>query len=218
MADDRRGRMGDEQAGDPGGWVDRHGDCLYRYALLRLRDPDLAADVVQETFLHALRSLGTFSGRSRERTWLVGILKHKVVDQLRSDGRRREAGDGLAADAEARSDFDRRGGWRVGPGSWSGEPGRDIETREFWDAFGGCLSKLPRGVADAFFLRELDGLSAREVQQHLGITPENLWARLHRARSLLRKCLETGWFGRRPTSPPVLTANGKARPPDGPTH
>jgi RNA polymerase sigma-70 factor (TIGR02943 family) len=202
VADDRRRRMGDESKGDPESWVDRHGDCLYRYALLRLRNPDLAADVVQETFLDALRSLGSFTGRSSERTWLVGILKHKIVDHLRSASRRQATTNGLAADAEARSDFDRRGEWRVGPASWSGEPGRDIETREFWDVFGCCLSKLPQGLADAFYLRELDGLNSDEVQQILGITPANLWARLHRARSLLRQCLETGWFGRRTTSPP----------------
>jgi RNA polymerase sigma-70 factor, ECF subfamily len=208
--------MGDEKTSDPTGWVDRHGDSLYRYALLRLRDPELAADVVQETFLHALRSSASFTGRSSERTWLVGILKHKIVDQLRSAGRRQAATNGLATDAEARSEFDRKGEWRVRPASWSGEPGRDMETREFWDAFSGCLSKLPQSLADAFFLRELDGLSSEEVQQHLGITPANLWARLHRARSLLRQCLETGWFGRRTTSPPSLTSVGKARPSDGP--
>ena len=218
VADDRRVRMDETQAGDPGDWVDRHGDCLYRYALLRLRDPDLAADVVQETFLHALRSRGSFSGRSSERTWLVAILKHKVVDQLRSSARRRAANDGFAAVAEAPSEFDRKGIWRVGPASWSGDPGRDIETREFWDAFSGCLSRLPQGLADTFFLRELDGLSSEEVQQHLGITPANLWVRLHRARSLLRGCLEAGWFGRpaTPSPSPSPTANGKACDPDGP--
>ena len=68
---------------DPEDWVDRHGDALYRYALLRLRSPDLAADVVQETFLEALRARSSFSGRSSERTWLVGILRHKIVDHLR---------------------------------------------------------------------------------------------------------------------------------------
>jgi RNA polymerase sigma-70 factor (ECF subfamily) len=193
--------MDDERTGEPEGWVDRHGDCLYRYALLRLRAPDVAADVVQETFLEALRGLCSFTGRSSERTWLVGILKHKIADHLRKTARRQAVGNGLASEAEARSDFDRRGHWRAGPAQWRGDPARDVETREFWDAFGGCLSKLPRGLAEAFFLRELDGLSSEEVQQHLGITPANLWARLHRARSLLRSCLEAGWFGRPMASP-----------------
>jgi RNA polymerase sigma-70 factor (ECF subfamily) len=87
--------------------------------------------------------------------------------------------------------------------AWNGDPSRAVETREFWEIVGGCLSKLPKGIAEAFFLRELDGMSAEEVQQMLGITPANFWKRLHRARMLLRTCLETGWFGQRtkPSSP-----------------
>ena len=206
--------MSDDQAGDPGGWVDRHGDCLYRYALLRLRSPDLAADVVQETFLEALRARDSFAGRSTERTWLVGILKHKIVDHFRKSVRRHAAGQSNGFDAGGSpEEFDRRGHWRVGPASWAGDPGRDLETREFWDAFGGCLSRLPPGLADAFFLREVDGLGPEEVRQALGITPANLWARLHRARSLLRQCLESGWFGR-----PVSSPLPRVRDPKGSPH
>lgn len=197
-----RGLMSDDQAGDPENWVDRHGDCLYRHAVLRLRSADLAADLVQETFLEALRVRETFAGRSSERTWLVGILKHKIVDHFRKTGRFQALVDGASAKAAVDSAFDRRGHWKAGPASWGGEPSRGLETREFWEAFGRCLSRLPDGLADAFILRELDGLGADEVRQVLGITDVNLWARLHRARSLLRNCLETNWFGRRTTSPP----------------
>jgi RNA polymerase sigma-70 factor, ECF subfamily len=195
--------MNDDEVADPEGWVDRHGDGLYRYALLRLRSPDLAEDVVQETFLEAIRARSSFAGRSSERTWLIGILKHKIVDRLRRAGREPSAVNGVPPDAADRPAFDRRGHWRVGPASWAGDPSREMETREFWDVFGGCLSRLPRGLADAFFLRELDGLGAEEVQQILGITPANFWKRLHRARSLLRECLGSGWFGQQPRTPPL---------------
>lgn len=203
--------MNDDQAGDPEGWVDQHGDCLYRYALLRLGTPDLAADAVQETFLEALRAAGSFAGRSSERTWLVGILKHKIVDQLRRAGRWQAACNGLAAEAEARAPFDRRGRWRRGPAAWPEDPAHALEAREFWDAFGRCLARLPPGLADAFCLREVDGLGAEEVQARLGITPANLWARLHRARLLLRNCLEAGWFDRRPVPSPHANSHEKAR-------
>lgn len=192
--------MSSGEADGPESWVDRHGDVLYRYALLRLRSPDLAADVVQETFLDALRARESFSGRSRERTWLVGILRHKILDHFRRSGRGRssaapvEMGDG--------PDFDHRGRWRLGPASWEGEPDRELEAKEFWDVFNDCLSKAPAGLADAFFLREIDGLGAEEVRLILGITPANLWAWLHRARSLLRGCLEANWFRRRETTTP----------------
>ena len=92
QARDGPGQMNDDPVTHPEDWVDLHGDGLYRYALLRLRSPDLAADVVQETFLEALRARSSFSGHSSERTWLVGILRHKIVDHFRrvpqgADGR-----------------------------------------------------------------------------------------------------------------------------------
>lgn len=190
--------MNDVEQVDPEGWVDRHGDSLYRYALVRLRSPDLAADVVQETFLEALRARESFAGRASERTWLIGILRHKIVDQIRKAARESANRNGVATDGVDAWPFDARGFWRNGPASWAGSPGREMETNEFWEVFGGCMSKLPQGIADAFFLRELDGLSADEVQHALGITPANFWKRLHRARTFLRQCLESSWF-----SPPT---------------
>jgi RNA polymerase sigma-70 factor, ECF subfamily len=194
--------MSDNHAEGPEGWLDRHGDCLYRYALVRLRAPELAADLVQETFLEAFRTRSAFAGRSSERTWLVGILKHKIVDHLRKAGRDRSARFDTAPEASAEAAFDHRSHWRISPSAWTGDPRRVLETREFWEIFSNCLSKLPAGLADAFLLRELDGLSAEEVRQTLNITPANLWARLHRARLLLRQCLDSRWFGYRTSSPP----------------
>ncbi len=222
MGDDGRIGTGEATRADPAGWVDRHGDCLYRYALLKLGEPDRAADVVQETFLHALRSFESFSGRSSERTWLVGILKHKVVDQLRASARRQSLAETIAAERAVAPEFDRAGYWRARPGDWAGTVGQAVETQEFWDVVRSCLAHLPATLADAFLLRELDGLGADEVQSRLGITPANLWARLHRARLLLRRCLETHWFDPGTESattshsaPP--SAHRKARPADGPT-
>ena len=202
QACNRPGSMGGDASSDPADWVDRYGDGLYRYALLRLRSPELAADAVQETFLEALRARGSFAGRSSERTWLIGILRHKVIDQFRRMRREPTTGDGTPDHGADGSLFDNRGRWRVAPNDWGSEPGRALETREFWDVFSRCLAKLPRGVADAFFLRELDELCADEVQQALGITPANLWKRLHRARSLLRRCLELNWHGQETMASP----------------
>src|SRR6185312_15303784 len=102
--------MSDDVVADPEVWVVRHGDGLYRYALLRLRSPDLAADAVQETFLEALRARGSFAGRSSERTWLIGILRHKIVDQYRRSAREQAAaGNGQAGGPGDDPAFDRRG-------------------------------------------------------------------------------------------------------------
>lgn len=184
----------DTPATDPDRWVDEHGDALFRYAILRLRDQELAEEVVQETFLEALRVRESFAGRSTERTWLVGILRHKILDHFRRRGRRREESNLDAYERPDGSTFDGRGHWKAFPADWD-QPGRDIERGEFWAVFGRCLSDVPRGLADAFFLRELDGLDSPSICETLKITPANLWARLHRARTLLRRCLETRWFG-----------------------
>jgi RNA polymerase sigma-70 factor (TIGR02943 family) len=185
----------------PESWMDSHGDCLYRYALLRVRVPELAAELVQETFLEALRGWARFAGRSSERTWLVGILKHRIVDHLRRTNAERAASEESSSRPIDDPAFDARGHWRAMPDSWRGDPHSDLETREFWDVFGACLSRLPRSLADAFFLREVDCLSAEETRELLKISAASLWTRLHRARSLLRDCLQLNWFGENPRPP-----------------
>jgi RNA polymerase sigma-70 factor (ECF subfamily) len=177
---------------DPEVWVDRHGDALYRYAMMKLHDDDLASELVQETFLQAYRGRASFSGRSSERTWLVSILRHKLVDHLRRPGREEQADpDGLGDEGI----FDRAGLWISTPARWGADPGEDLERGEFWDCFHECLSRLPSNVADAFLLRELEQFDADEVCEALEITPANLHTRLYRARMVLRECLGRRWFG-----------------------
>jgi RNA polymerase sigma-70 factor (ECF subfamily) len=182
---------------DAEGWVDRHGDALYRWALIRLRHPEAAADVVQETFLAALDQRRRFEGRSSERTWLLGILKHKIGDVLRRRSRESPA-DGAtpAARRPEGGPFDRLGFWERGPRRW-GDPGSALESAEFWEVFQGCLAALPEHLAETFLLRELEGRDGPEVCQALSISPESFWKRMHRARLLLRECLERRWFDAR---------------------
>jgi RNA polymerase sigma-70 factor (ECF subfamily) len=187
--------MDQDRPTDPDRWVDEHADALYGYALLRLRDADLAAEVVQETFLEAIKARSRFLGRSTERTWLVGILKHKIIDQFR---RRATRGRGVGGDDAPGPDlddfFDARGTWRDPIARWTDRPERDLERVEFWEIFRACLAELPPNHAEAFTLIELEGLSGPEVCNLLEITPTNLWARLHRARLQLRKSLQARWF------------------------
>jgi RNA polymerase sigma-70 factor (ECF subfamily) len=193
----RRGgfAVGETEGLDPEQWVDQHGDVLYRYALLRVRQSEPAAELVQETFLDALSAREHYSGRSSERTWLIGILKHKLADHYRHQARDRpEAGDSLVPAGTGEGNFDRRGHWVAGPLPWEGEPSEDLERREFWEELGRCLERLPPHLADPFLFSELDGLGGDEICQILRISPANLWARLHRARLLLRGCLERRWL------------------------
>lgn len=179
---------------DPETWVDEHGDYLFRYALARVHDPERAEDLVQETFLSALEGADRFRGRSSLRTWLVGILKHKIVDHIRRRSRERAASD-VEAGAETVEDlYDERGHWKEGPGLWPQDPQAVLENKEFWAAFHHCMFELPSRLADAFTLRELEGLSGEEVCKVLDVTPTNLWVMMYRARMHLRRCLEMNWF------------------------
>jgi RNA polymerase sigma-70 factor (ECF subfamily) len=183
------------QRPDPANWVDQHGDYLFHFALARVRQRAAAEDLVQETFLGALGSKGRFVGGASERTWLVGILKRKIVDHLRRKGRERPATDQTADDSWAEGVFDDRGHWKRRPGGWGSDPAAAFERQEFWTIFTRCLGKLPGRLADAFTLREVEGLDSHEVCKVLEVSANNLWVMLHRARLRLLRCLEDNWFG-----------------------
>lgn len=181
---------------DPAEWIDAYGDMLFRYALVRLRDQGLAEDVVQETFLSALAGRKNFAGRSSERTWLVGILKHKIVDILRKRSRERQVDDIESLQNMGDEDFDETGRWRVKPASWTTDSSALYQQKEFWEILEACLSDLPERLASAFSLKELEEMETKELCKVLHISPTNLWVMLHRARHRLRGCLEANWFDR----------------------
>jgi len=173
-------------------WLDEHGDAMYAYAAARVRDPDVAEDLVQETLLAALASADGFLARSSERSWLIGILKHKLVDHLRRSLRERPLGEG---GADGLSDlFDQRGRWKVPPATWSAEPHALAEKAEFRVVLAQCVSRLPARMAQMFWLREAEQMETTELCERLNVTATNVWAILHRARSGLRKCLTMRWF------------------------
>jgi len=179
---------------DPETWVDEYGDFLYRYALSRVKDPSVAEDLVQETFLAALRSRENFKGRSTGRTWLIAILKHKIVDYIRKKIREPSSDKIEALSDRADSDFDDKGGWQIRPFKWAINPDKIYEQKEFIDVLYRCLAELPERLAEAFMLREMDGLSTEEVCKVLDITATNSWVMLYRARMSLRGCLENKWL------------------------
>lgn len=174
-------------------WVNEYGDALYRYAVRRL--PNAAAeDVVQETFLAALKAERPFAGRASARTWLIGILKHKVIDYIRKASREQPVADLEANDSWADNLFDAAGHWRVGPRAWQASPEKILEQHEFLAVLNQCLEKLPARLRDAFILREVDDQKTAEICKILDITPTNLWVLLHRTRLRLQNCLTENWF------------------------
>jgi RNA polymerase sigma-70 factor (ECF subfamily) len=173
-------------------WLEEHGDALYAYALARVRNADVAEELVQETLLAGLKGRKSFAGLSAEKTWLTGILKHKLIDHLRKSARQRPLSE-LEADVTDEF-FNGRGEWKAPSPEWRGRPDELLERAEFRVILGQCLSKLPSRVAQLFWLKEADNVPTEDLCQELGITPTNVWTMLHRARLGLRRCLSENWF------------------------
>ncbi len=174
-------------------WLADHGDVLYRYALKRLGSRHIAEDLAQDTFVAALRSRSDFQRRSSVQTWLVGILRHKISDHLRQLSRQRERDVEIAAENTASTPF-RNGHWRTGLKAWSSDPAKSLENEEFWHVLADCQNKLPSKLAMAFRLRDVEERPMSEICELLEISTSNLSVRLHRARLLLRECIDRNWF------------------------
>ena len=183
-------------AADFAAQLDSHRGYLMRVAHLQLRDKALAEDVVQETLLAALSGSG-FSGKSSLKTWLTGILKHKIVDAIR----RKQREPLLASTFDDECDIEdldalfrpNNGAWETKPADW-GNPEECFDRREFFSIVDLCLEKLPPNTARVFMMREVMELESEEICKELKITTNNLWVILYRARVSLRECLEKNWF------------------------
>ena len=173
-----------------------HRTDLLRIARLQLRDEHLAADVVQETFLAALKSGQTFAGKSKLKTWLIGILKFKIADAVRSRARDPVSISALEEETDTQDIdalFDEQGLWRSQPKDWD-DPAFIASQRDFLRIMDLCLEKLPPNTARVFMLRELFGMESEEICDVASISQNHLGVLLYRARMSLRRCLEINWL------------------------
>ena len=189
--------MNSDRELDPTRWLAEHGDILYRFALGRVRDPQTAEDLVQDTFLAAMKGAKSFSGRSKERTWLVGILKHKIIDHFRKHKRTFLSEDLELREQDPETFLDRKGNWTVGQSPWITQPETVLEMKEFWGHLNGCLEHLSEQQRKVYVLRELEELPADDICEELQRSPSNLWVTLHRARLQLKDCLSQKGLGTR---------------------
>lgn len=185
---------------DAAAWLTEQGDYLYRYALLQLRDEAAAEDAVQETLLAAMGAWQRFSGESSIKTWLTGILKHKILDIFRQRAKEPQytpfSDDPITELEQLEASLFRADGhWLRKPQLWS-EPESNLDQKRFWQAFIACLEQLTPSHAQVFNLCELEGLSTEAICKELKITSTNCWVMLHRARLGLQQCLETHWANR----------------------
>lgn len=184
---------------DPETWVERYADSLFGYACFRVQDPGLAEELVQETFAAALVARDNFKGDSSEKTWFFAILKNKIIDHLRRKYRDKLQSLDTLPEHLAGEFFDEGGEWLSKPAKWRENPQHHFEQREFLAVLQHCLTMLPARQSDAFSLRELDEVGPKEICKVLGITTTNYWVLLHRARLVIRSCLEKDWFDNKGT-------------------
>ncbi len=178
-------------------------DYLLKFARLQLRNEAWAEDAVSDTLLAALNKPQAFGNRSQLKTWLVGILKHKVIDVFRVNARTVALDmvtDGPGAEDELDAlVFRADGHFAQAPADW-GNPEQDLQSQQFMAILEACTDRMPANMGRVFLMREWLELSSEEICNELGLSSTNLYVTLHRARLRLRECLELNWFGSRPGS------------------
>ncbi len=178
---------------NPNDWIDKYSDYLFNYTISRVKDRETAQDLVQDTFFAGLKSMKNFKGEASERTWLVSILKRKIIDYYRKINSKKgqaEVKMNLSNDPEAEGDWIEQ---RVAdPFDRTAED--KIENTELGSAIHKCISKLPEKQAQVFKMKTILGYETEAICNELDITASNLWVIIHRARTALASCLENDWF------------------------
>jgi len=180
---------------DPNRWIDNYADYLFNYTITRLDDTELAKDIVQETFFSGLKAMKNYRGDASERTWLVSILKRKIIDQYRKMNSKK-------GKAEIRVNFYEEGGkkgkWleECVPQTWGNEAEQNIESKELGLAINNCVNALPEKYRVVFKMKTMHNIDTEEICNELDISSSNLWVIIHRARLQLRKCMEENWFNK----------------------
>lgn len=174
---------------DPKNWFAEYSAELHKFAMRRLGDPELAEEMVQDTFVSGFQAIDQYRGTGRPGAWLMGILRRKIIDYYRRKGRRLTKS---IDDSEflANQVYDSKGNWRSFPRIFGRRPSQDMENDEIWEAFEDCIQSLPKRQAAAFELKEIEDVGSAEICRRLDISPSNLWVLLHRARTKLAGCLE----------------------------
>ncbi len=178
---------------NPDNWVDLYADYLFNYAVARVSNSEIAKDLVQETFFAGLKSAKNFKGEAAERTWLIAILKRKVIDHYRKINSKK-------GKAEVRMNYssssDSEGDWleEQVADPYSSFENSTIENEELGLSIHECISKLPKKQALVFSMKTIQGVSTEDICNELEINPSNLWVMIHRARAALMDCLNENWF------------------------
>ena len=173
-------------------WINLYSDYLFNYTITRVNDTDKAKDLVQDTFVAGLKSMNNFKGEASERTWLISILKRKIIDHYRKINSNK-------GKAEVRISYN----GDESEGDWLEERVADpfdktaedtIENTELGAAISSCLAKLPKKQAQVFEMKTILNYETEAICNELDITASNLWVIIHRARTAMANCLKKNWF------------------------
>lgn len=187
---------------EPDKWIERYADSLFSFALARINKRDVAEDLVQDTLLSAWKARDSFQHNASEKTWLISILKRKVIDYYRKKSTQSELN---ILDKDSKDGFSNhffegegsnQGHWTDGaaPKTGKGDFETTVDSEEFNTVLRNCLGKLPDKTAAVFTLKNMDDLDSEEICKELNITPSNYWVLMHRAKLQLRECMEKNWL------------------------
>jgi RNA polymerase sigma-70 factor (TIGR02943 family) len=187
---------------NPSGWLQLYGDYLFSLAMLKTRNQQLAEDLVQDSFLSAIKAKESFRGESSEKTWLTMILKNKIIDHYRKKDVLKELDDYLTTTeqsfhssffSEAKENY---GHWTesTAPKDWLSK-GADSKLMaiDFKQILEYCLEKMPAKLIPVFLARFIDEEESAAICKEFNISPSNYWVIIHRAKVLMRSCLEKNW-------------------------
>ena len=194
--------MAEKQQLDPSRWIEQYADVLFSYTFGRINRRDVAEDLVQDTFLSALKAKDTFRNESSEKTWLIAILKRKIIDYYRKKSTQNELN---TLDRDNKDDFinhffesggQQDGHWTnaAAPTPWNNDFETSVNRDEFQLVLKNCLGKLPEKWSAVFTMKNMDDLDSDEICKELQIAPSNYWVIMHRAKLQLRECMEMNWF------------------------
>jgi len=187
---------------NPYQWVNLYADYLFNYAIMQVKSSEIAEDLVQDTFMSALKSIKNFNGKSGERTWLTSILKNKIIDHYRKKSNQCEilinerSEDYDNSDHFFETEANKRGTWtsEARPNVWNFEDRTPVENKEFYEILQSCLGKLPESWAAVFSLKNIEDFNSKEICKELNISSSNYWVIMHRSKLQLRECMEKNWM------------------------
>ena len=180
---------------NPDKWIHEYRDYLVNYARQKVSDHGIAEDLAQETFLSAWSARLRFRGHCTEKTWLVGILRNKIIDHYRRTARRPMLNE-TDLQLPAWDDDGKVGNW-LEQHAIAGDrfdPVKNTERFEFMKQLDAGIERLPDLSGQAFRMREIQGLSTDEITSALNITKSNLWVLIHRAKSGLQQHFSGSWY------------------------